>query len=84
MIFLTVALNKVWNKPSKYDVICQFLFRDCVKKSDQILSRAGVDFTKVLHTSFVQTHPKSTKRHWWLDCLFALLGSVSVKLLIKH
>jgi len=28
--------------------------------------------------------PESTKRHWWLDCLFTLLGSSRVKALSKH
>ncbi len=28
--------------------------------------------------------PKSAIRYWWLDCLFALLGSVCIKAVSKH
>jgi len=35
----------------------------------------GVDFTNV----FVRKDPKITKRHWWLDCLFTLVGSFWAK-----
>jgi len=34
--------------------------------------------------TFAHADPKSTKRHWLLDCLFALLGSVHVKAACKH
>jgi len=37
-------------------------------------------FTSNFHT----TNPKSAKRHQWLDCLFALLGSACVKTACKH
>ncbi len=33
--------------------------------------------------SFTHADPKNAKRHWWLDCLFALLGSVCVKAACK-
>jgi len=32
----------------------------------------------------IRVDPKSTKRHWQLDCLFALLGSMCVKAVCKH
>jgi len=32
---------------------------------------------------FLQTDPKSAKIHWWLDCLFALLGSACLKTACK-
>jgi len=34
-----------------------------------------VDFTHIFGASFARADPKSAKRHRWLDCLFALLGS---------
>ncbi len=39
----------------------------------------GVDFTNVLQTAFMHADLKSAKRHRWLECLFALLGSACVK-----
>ncbi len=41
-------------------------------------ARLGVDFTNILSSAYVCPDFKSTKRHWWLDCLFALLGSAHV------
>jgi hypothetical protein len=38
-----------------------------------------VNFTNILHKAFALKDPKSTKRHWLLYCLFALLGSSRVK-----
>jgi len=32
------------------------------------------DFTNILQAAFTLTDPKSAKRLWWLDCLYALLG----------
>jgi len=44
----------------------------------------GINFTNVLRASIACAHSKSAKRHWWLDCLSALLGSVSAyKTLVK-
>ncbi len=42
----------------------------------------GVDF--ILQAAFMLADLKSTKRHWWLDCLFALYGSALVKAEGKH
>jgi hypothetical protein len=39
----------------------------------------GVNFTNILPAAFALADPKSTKWHWWLDCLFLLLGSLFVK-----
>jgi len=39
---------------------------------------SGVDFTNILQKAFTE-ESRSTKRHWWLDYLFALLGSSNVK-----
>ncbi len=47
-------------------------------------SQHGVDFTNILQAAFAYADPKSAKRNWWLDCLFALLGSVRDKALRKH
>jgi len=44
----------------------------------------GVDFNNILWAALPHSDPKSTKRHWWLECLFALLGSVRVKAAPKH
>jgi len=35
-------------------------------------------------TFYKQLYCQMRKRHWWLDCLFALLGSAHVKALHKH
>ena len=35
----------------------------------------NVNFTTVLQAAFICADPKCPKRHWWLDCLFVLLGS---------
>ncbi len=45
---------------------------------------SDVNFTYILQAAFMQTDPKSTKRHWWLDCLFALLGSAPIKVARKN
>jgi len=47
-------------------------------------AQAWFDFTSVLWAPFTRADPKSAKRHWWLDCLFACLGSEHVKALRKH
>ncbi len=47
-------------------------------------STPGADFTNILQAAFMHGDPKSAKRHWWLDCLFALLGSECVKASCKH
>jgi len=39
----------------------------------------GVDFTNILCTAFTCADPKSAKKDCQLDCLFALLGSGSIK-----
>ncbi len=46
--------------------------------------KTGVDFTSVSRAAFVLADPKSTKRHRWLDCLFALLVSLHVKAYCKY
>jgi len=49
--------------------------------------QARVDFTNVLWAAFTRIDPKSAKRHWWLDCFFALLEyacvNASHKTLVK-
>ncbi len=51
----------------------------------EISAKACVYFT-IQHcwATFTNTDSKSAKRHWWLDCLFALLGSGHVKAALKH
>jgi len=39
----------------------------------------GFNFTNVLWAAFTCADPKIAKRHWWLDCLFTLLGSAHIK-----
>jgi len=46
--------------------------------------RSRVDFTNILQSAFTRADPKSSKRHWWLDCLFALLESACAKAALKH
>ncbi len=43
-----------------------------------------VNFTSILRAAFAHTDPKRAKGHWWLDCLFVLLVSSSVKAVHKH
>jgi len=44
----------------------------------------GLNFTNVLLKFFSHSDPKSTKRHWSLNCLFAILGSACLKAVLKH
>jgi len=39
----------------------------------------GLNFINVLLTAFTLIDPKSIKRHWWLNCIFTLLGSTRAK-----
>jgi len=39
----------------------------------------GVNLINVLRAAFACADPKSVKKDWQLDCLFALFGSVCVK-----
>ncbi len=34
--------------------------------------------------SFYKCRSQMHKRHWWIDCLFALLGSLCIKAVNKH
>jgi len=43
----------------------------------------GVDFINIFWTAFVRTDPETSKRHWRLDCLFVLLGSMHIKVVSK-
>ncbi len=43
----------------------------------------GVNFTNILLAAFLCADPKSAKRHWWPNCLFALLGSAQSKAACK-
>jgi len=47
------------------------------------LETSRVNFTNVLQAAFRFADPKSEKRHWWLDCLFALLEKAARKMLVK-
>ncbi len=45
----------------------------------------GVNYINVLRAAFACTDPKRAKRHWWLDCHYAvILGSAFVKAAHKH
>ncbi len=57
-----------------------------IKASGRMLIKMtpGVDFTNFYKKLFKWKDPISAKRHRWLDCLFALLGSVSAKATHKH
>ncbi len=45
---------------------------------------SGIKFTNVLWAAFACKDHKSAKKHWWLDCLFALLGCSCIKALSKY
>jgi len=38
----------------------------------------------IFHQRFTRVDPKSAKRHWWLGCIFMLLGSALIKGACKH
>ncbi len=40
--------------------------------------------TNILGAAFLHKDLKSAKRHWWLDCQFALLGFAHVNAAHKH
>jgi len=44
----------------------------------------GINFTNVLHAAFTFTDFKCAKRHWRLDCHFALLRSAFLKASCKY
>jgi len=46
---------------------------------ESILTKVGLDFTNALYAALMHTDPKSAKRQSSHQCLFALLGSASVK-----
>ncbi len=43
-----------------------------------------LNFTNRLHAAFESIDPKSTKRHWWLEYIFVLLGSAHLKAACNH
>ena len=55
----------------------------CAKMLVKLTPGPGVNFTDISWEAFINKDPKSAKRHWWFDCLFALLGSVHVKAACK-
>ncbi len=40
---------------------------------------AGLNFINVLRSAFTRVDPESIKRYWWLNCVFTLSGSASLK-----
>ncbi len=46
-------------------------------------TRLEVKFINILQASFLHADPQSAKRHWYLDCLFALFGYAPVKAVHK-
>jgi hypothetical protein len=44
---------------------------------DGIDGPPGVDFPQRITSSFFEQRSQKRKKHWWLDCLFVLLGSSS-------
>jgi len=48
------------------------------RREIQTPTSGGVNFTNALQAAFTHEDPKSKSRHWWLDCLFSLLRSLSV------
>ncbi len=53
-----------------------------LRKPNFSKTRENKKFGKFCLTQGLNEDPKSAKRHWWLDCLFALLGSAH-KTLVK-
>ncbi len=65
----------------------KLLKRLLYKKGDHkmLMKLATVyNFTNVWLTALKLADPKSVKRYWWVDCLFALLGSLRIKAVPKH
>jgi len=65
--------NRCW------DVYFFFLF-----ERDEECEWSWVDFTNILWAAFISADPKSAKRHWLPDSLFALLGSARLIAARKH
>jgi len=42
-----------------------------------------INFIHILQTAFLLKDPRSEKRHWWLNCLLVVLGSLPVKAMHK-
>jgi hypothetical protein len=57
------------------DCCCRVVGDGRVVVAVVVLTRAGVDFTKVLHPVFMPVDLKSTKNTDYLTVFFALLGS---------
>ncbi len=55
----------------------------CAKMLVKLTPGPGVNFTDISWATFIHKDPKSAKRHWWFDCLYALLGSLLVKAAYK-
>jgi len=49
-----------------------------------IFCHSRVNSANILRAHLTHADPKSAKRHWWLDCPFALMGSALAKAVRKH
>ena len=58
--------------------------RKSVLTQNSKIPSQGVNFTIILRAPFTPTDPKSAKKDSQVKHLFALLGSVSVKVVRKH
>ena len=86
VILFSKEISKKCVVPQSY--ACHFAIR---MKSYWILTQfhfsifcCGVNCTNVKQVAFLRAVPKSTKKHLWLDSLFALWGSLQVKAGSKH
>jgi len=79
---LHLKVTKVQKDSQVVSLLCAFGI--CAHKRMLMKLTPGVNFTNILRAAFALKDPKSTKRHWWLDCHFALLGSLPVKAFRKH
>ncbi len=55
------------------------LYKFGSQREPNICLKLGVNFINVLRAAFTWADPKSAKRYWRFDCIFALFGSACVK-----
>jgi len=69
-----------WRRSQFLWTTCQYFFEagwwGLVDRNDDSCeqsSRSGIDFSNILQAAYDRRDPKSAKRYWWRDCLYALM-----------
>jgi len=71
------------NKLSTYFLKINFKYRNFEINLKITQWTSGVNLNNIYHEAFTLVGPKSAKRQWWLDYLFANLGSGCLKAACK-